>query len=177
MDVGVWMRGLCKCKMFLIWRDVLIVAVQMHADECEELQLLQRSANVFRWVAWLRNMGVIIPQLAAALRTLRQCFFMAEREKMPQWRSSFSSCFVSSPLPLLTTAPTLFCSSSQRRLLLWCIVIHCLVLKNEDNACWNTAQAFVGIFRFLHLSSSCLGYKKTKTKVLQCIVWGYGSSS
>lgn len=104
-------------------------------------------------------------------------FFMAEREKMPQWRSSFSSCFVSSPLPLLTTAPTLFCSSSQRLLLLWCIVIHCLVLKNEDNACWNTAQAFVGIFLFLHLSSSCLGYKKTKTKVLKCIVWGYGSSS
>lgn len=27
--------------------------------------------------------------------------------------------------------------------------MHCLVLKNEDNACWNSARAFVCIFRFL----------------------------
>lgn len=72
-------------------------------------------------------------------------------------------CLVSSPtshngpnsiLPLLIKAPV--------------VVVHCRALfaakKNEDNACWNTAQAFVCISLYVHLSPFfCLICKKTKT--------------
>lgn len=48
-------------------------AIQRSVDEYGELQLRQCSPNVFGWAAWLWRTGVIVLQLAAALRTPRRC--------------------------------------------------------------------------------------------------------
>lgn len=71
-----------------------------------------------------------------------------------------------SPLPLLAAASNSILPLRRERLLLSPrIVMHCLALKNEDNARWNNAQASR---RRLFLSGvcllSCLGCEKIKIK-------------
>lgn len=70
-------KGYVNVRLFLIPGDVMIAsqrctAIQRSVDEYGELQLRQCS-NVFGWAVWLWCMGVIVLQLAAALRTPRRC--------------------------------------------------------------------------------------------------------
>lgn len=80
------MWGLCKRKAVLIPGDVRIVSkqwtsIQTSGDENGELQLRQCSPNVFGWAAWSWRTGVIVLQLAAALRSPRRCLSWQDEKR------------------------------------------------------------------------------------------------
>lgn len=154
---GVWMWGLCKCKMLLIPGDVRIASEcwAAHSEarrwEYEELQLPDNAPpNVFGWAAWFVACGVVDCSAAGSgPEESSPVSFMAEWEKTPQWRSSLSSHFVSSPHCHFSQQPQLY-SATFHKGCCCCRALstHCLVLKNEDNAHRNNTRAFVCVFLF-----------------------------
>lgn len=60
IDAGVWMLGLCKCKIVLWYEEMFwlhLKPFKRSVDEYGELQLRQCSPNVFGWAVWLWRIG------------------------------------------------------------------------------------------------------------------------
>lgn len=113
-------------------------------------------------VCWCRKASrgaVIVLRLAAALRTLRRCLFMAETASHRPAHPALS-LLLSTPhsgfgsiLPLRTQDPV--------------VVLHCgfcLVLENKIMAVGTALKPFVCVFLILHLSFLLRLEKRIKTK-------------